>query len=99
MQIKGLSEVARDLRALADSLELVEVVEEEGKEEGNIKEIELIKEGVTGKEEVRAQLAKKSQAGFIDEIRSIINRYGCNKLSEVDPKYYADILKASEGLN
>ena len=95
MQIKGLSEVARDLRVLADSLELVEVVEEEG----NMKEIELIKEGVTGKEEVRAQLAKKSQAGFIDEIRSIINRYGCNKLSEVDPKYYAEILKATEGLN
>ncbi len=98
MQIKGLSEVVRDLRALADSLELVEIVDE-GKEEGNMKEIELTKEDVTGKEEVRAQLAKKSQAGFIDEIRSIINRYGCNKLSEVDPKYYADILKATEGLN
>lgn len=98
MQIKGLSEVVRDLRALADSLELVEIVDE-GKEEGNMKEIELTKEDVTGKEEVRAQLAKKSQAGFIDEIRSIINGYGCNKLSEVDPKYYADILKATEGLN
>lgn len=47
-------------------------------------------------EEVRAVLAKKSQEGFTDEIRAIIKDYNCNKLSEVNPKYYLDILQAAE---
>lgn len=128
MKIKGLNEVVSNLRALADSLESVEVVKEkvsekeksvgkenradkgdivekekrvdkqdkvdkidkagEGAKESKVKEISL--------EEVRAVLAKKSQAGFTDEIRTMIKVYGCNKLSEIDSKYYADILKAAE---
>lgn len=140
MKIKGLNEVVSNLRALADSLESVEVVKEkvsakeksvgkedradkggkvekedrsdkggkvekekrvnkqdkvdkidkadQGTKESKVKEISL--------EEVRAVLAKKSQAGFTDEIRSMIKGYGCNKLSEIDSKYYADILEAAE---
>ena len=128
MKIKGLNEVVSNLRALADSLESVEVVKEkvsakeksvgkedradkggkvekekrvnkqdkvdkidkadQGTKESKVKEISL--------EEVRAVLAKKSQAGFTYEIRSMIKGYGCNKLSEIDSKYYADILKAAE---
>lgn len=128
MKIKGLNEVVSNLRALADSLESVEVVKEKvsekeksvGKEnradKGDIVEKEkrvdkqdkvdkIDKAGEWAKEskvkeisleEVRAVLAKKSQAGFTDEIRSMIKDYGCNKLSEIDSKYYADILKAAE---
>lgn len=140
MKIKGLNEVVSNLRALADSLESVEVVKEkvsakeksagkedrahkEGKvekEDGADKEGKVEKEKRVNKqdkvdkidkadqgtkeskvkeisiEEVRAVLAKKSQAGFTDEIRSMIKGYGCNKLSEIDSKYYADILEAAE---
>lgn len=128
MKIKGLNEVVSNLRALADSLESVEVVKEKvsekeksvGKEnradKGDIVEKEkrvdkqdkvdkIDKAGEWAKEskvkeisleEVRAVLAKKSQAGFTDEIRTMIKDYGCNKLSEIDSKYYADILKAAE---
>lgn len=140
MKIKGLNEVVSNLRALADSLESVEVVKEKvsakeksaGKEDRAHKEGKVEKEDRADKvgkveketrvnkqdkvdkidkadqgtkeskvkeislEEVRAVLAKKSQAGFTDEIRSIIKGYGCNKLSEIDSKYYADILEAAE---
>lgn len=140
MKIKGLNEVVSNLRALADSLESVEVVKEKVSEKeklvdkekrvdkGDIveKEDKSDKEGKVEKEkrvdkqdkvdkidkadegvkeskvkeisleEVRAVLAKKSQAGFTDEIRTMIKSYGCNKLSEIDSKYYADILKAAE---
>ncbi len=140
MKIKGLNEVVSNLRALADSLESVEVVKEKvsAKEKSVGKEDRAHKEGKVEKgdradkggkveketrvnkqdkvdkidkadqgakeskvkeislEEVRAVLAKKSQAGFTDEIRSMIKGYGCNKLSEIDSKYYADILEAAE---
>ena len=140
MKIKGLNEVVSNLRALADSLESVEVVKEKvsakeksaGKEDRAHKEGKVEKEDRADKvgkveketrvnkqdkvdkidkadqgtkeskvkeislEEVRAVLAKKSQAGFTDEIRSMIKGYGCNKLSEIDSKYYADILEAAE---
>ncbi|MDY3372837.1 MAG: hypothetical protein SOX50_06145 [Terrisporobacter othiniensis] len=140
MKIKGLNEVVSNLRALADSLESVEVVKENvsakeksvGKEDRAHKEGKVEKEDRSDKggrvekekkvdkqdkvdkidkadqgakesevkeislEEVRAVLAKKSQAGFTDEIRSMIKGYGCNKLSKIDSKYYDDILKAAE---
>ena len=128
MKIKGLNEVVSNLRALADSLESVEVVKEKvsakeksaGKEDRADKGGKVEKEKRVNKqdkvdkidkadqgtkeskvkkislEEVRAVLAKKSQAGFTDEIRSMIKGYGCNKLSEIDSKYYADILEAAE---
>lgn len=140
MKIKGLNEVVSNLRALADSLESVEVVKEKvsAKEKSVGKEDRVHKEGKVEKEdradkggkveketrvnkqdkvdkidkadqgakeskvkeisleEVRAVLAKKSQVGFTDEIRSMIKGYGCNKLSEIDSKYYADILEAAE---
>lgn len=49
-------------------------------------------------EDVRAVLAEKSQAGMTAKVREIIQKYGVAKLSEVDPKHYADILKDAEGL-
>ena len=49
-------------------------------------------------EEVRAKLAEKSQAGLTAQVREIIQKYGGSKLSEVDPKHYADMLKDAEVL-
>ena len=49
-------------------------------------------------EEVRAKLAEKSQVGLTAQVREIIQKYGGSKLSEVDPKHYADMLKDAEVL-
>lgn len=49
-------------------------------------------------EDVRAVLADKSRLGFTKEIKQIITKLGATKLSEVDKKDYAILLKKAEGL-
>lgn len=49
-------------------------------------------------EAVRAVLADKSRAGFTTQIRSLLQKYGATKLSEIAPSHYADLLKEAEGL-
>lgn len=102
-KIKLLLDVVSDMRSLADSLqafadamagnEPVETIEPAA----TAKECALKEKEIT-LEEVRAKLAEKSQAGLTAQVREIIKKYGGSKLSEVDPKHYADILKDAEGL-
>lgn len=47
-------------------------------------------------EEVRAQLADVSRAGFTDEVRELIEKYGASKLSEIEPSKYADLMKDAQ---
>ena len=49
-------------------------------------------------EDVRGVLAKKSQSGLTSEVREIIVKYGGNKLSEIDPCHYEEIIKDAEAL-
>lgn len=49
-------------------------------------------------EDVRAVLAKKSQEGKTALVRELIAQYGVTKLSEVDEKYYAELMKKAEEL-
>lgn len=49
-------------------------------------------------EQVRAVLADKSRAGFTAQIRSLLQKHGAAKLSEIDPSHYADLLREAEGL-
>ena len=50
-------------------------------------------------EQVRAVLADKSRAGFTAQIRSLLQKYGADKLSGVDPANYKALLADVEGLN
>lgn len=50
------------------------------------------------KEQVRAVLAEKSRAGFTQEIKKLLKKYGANKLSEVDPTNYEALLQEAEVL-
>ena len=51
-------------------------------------------------EEVRAILAEKRKAGLTAKVKELIAKYGADKLSDVDPKYYADLAqKAGELAN
>ncbi|NFL76213.1 rRNA biogenesis protein rrp5 [Clostridium sporogenes] len=97
-KIKLLLDVVSDMRSLADSIQAVaevmagnEPVETE-EPTTTVKEPEPKKKEIA-LEEVRAKLAEKSQAGLTAEVREIINKYGGSKLSEIDPKHYADMLK------
>lgn len=47
-------------------------------------------------EDVRAVLAEKSRAGHTAAIRTLLHKYGANKLSDVDPKNYEALIRDAE---
>lgn len=49
-------------------------------------------------EQVRAVLADKSRQGHTAEIRSLLQKYGAAKLSQIDPAHYKALLADAEVL-
>ena len=88
-KIKLMHSLINDMRTLTNTLE--KIVQLENCKEDNNKE-----EKILTLEEVRAVLAQKSKEGFTDKVRDLINYYGCHKLSEIDSKYYEEILQKVE---
>lgn len=50
-------------------------------------------------EAVRAVLADKSRAGFTAQIRSLLQKYGADRLSAVEPTNYKALLADAEELH
>ena len=88
-KIKLMNSLINDMRTLTNTLE--KIVQLENCKEDNNKE-----EKILTLEEVRATLAQKSKEGFTDKVKDLINYYACCKLSEIDSKYYAEILERVE---
>ena len=108
-RIKLLLDVIKDIRSLADSLQAVATALGQSDQEEDTapaptpaappapapndppsKAITL--------EEVRAVLAERSHDGYTDQVRGLLQKYGAEKLSGVDPKHYAALLKDAEVL-
>ena len=106
-RIKLLLDVIEDIRSLADSLQAVATALGQSDPEDAAavapaappapapadpppKAITL--------EEVRAVLAEKSHDGYTDQVRGLLQKYGAEKLSGVDPKHYAALMKDAEVL-
>ena len=106
-RIKLLLDVIEDIRSLADSLQAMATALDQSDPEDAAapapapetppapadpppKAITL--------EEVRAVLAEKSHDGYTDQVRGLLQKYGAEKLSGVDPKHYAALLKDAEVL-
>ena len=49
-------------------------------------------------EEVRGALAEISRKGYTAEIRSLLQKYGTDKLSELDPVHFRALLAEAEEL-
>ena len=49
-------------------------------------------------EKVRGILAEKSRDGYTAEVRAIIQSFGAERLSEIDPANYEAVLKKAEVL-
>ena len=49
-------------------------------------------------EQVRAVLAEKSQAGLGAQVRSLLEKHGAAKLSQIEPTNYSALLKDAEEL-
>ena len=58
-----------------------------------------VKEPPLTLEAVRAVLANKPRAGHTTQIRSLLQKYGADKLSGVDPANYKALLADAEELN
>ncbi len=96
-KIKLLLDVVTDIRSLADSLEALANAVMDG-DNSSAETHEAAAPEVT-LEQVRAVLSAKSYSGFTDQVRALINKYGATKLSGVDPKHYADLLRDAEELS
>ena len=95
---KLMLQVAENLRALADSIQTVCSALTEGLSEESkaVPVPEKKEEPAVPLEKVRGVLASKSQAGFSAEVRAIVAKYGASRLSDINPKDYAAVLKDAE---
>lgn len=87
-KMKLMQNLIDDMKALTNTLE--KITQLENSKDNNKEEKFLTLE------EVRAILARKSKEGFTDKVKDLINYYGCHKLSEIDSKYYEEILEKIE---
>jgi hypothetical protein len=49
-------------------------------------------------EQVRAVLADKARAGYTAQVRELLQKHGAEKLSDIEPAKYPELLKDAEGL-
>ena len=108
-RMKLLLDVIEDIRSLADSLQAVATALGQSDPEGATAPVPAPEappapaptdpppKAIT-LEEVRAVLAEKSHDGYTDQVRGLLQKYGAEKLSGVDPKHYAALLKNAEVL-
>ena len=91
---KLVKAIAKDLRKLADHIEMLGTTEEVETNEASKDE----KEPTIPFEKVRKLLAEKSQAGYTDEVKELINKYGATKLSGISPEHYEEVVREAEVL-
>lgn len=106
-RIKLLLDVIGDIRSLADSLQAVAAALGQSDSEFAAAPVPASAtppapaapppKAIT-LEEVRAVLAERSHDGYTDQVRGLLQKYGAEKLSGVDPKHYAALLKDVEVL-
>lgn len=102
-QMKKMKSVIDDLHACSDYLnglatELAQMYGTETPHEEPVKE-EALKKRELKLEDVRAVLADISRIGHTAEVRALIEKYGADRLSKVDPKNYEALLHDAEVLH
>lgn len=100
-----LLKVAEDLRSLADSVQAVCTLVTDSLSGNKTEALTAPETEQKAKaepeiplEKVRGVLAEKSRGGHTAEVRAIIQKYGADRLSDIDPKDYAAVLKEAEVL-
>ena len=100
-----LFDIVLNLRALADNFQvLADIVAGSDSNEAAQPETpasEKVPETKTkpvSLEQVRAVLADKSQQGLTAEVRTLLEKYGAPKLSQIDPAHFSALLADAETL-
>ena len=86
------AEFVATLRRLVDVLEEI-VQSSQGEKQPKVSESE---EAAPTLEEVRSVLARLSVEGHSAAVKSLISKFGVDKLSELAPEHYATLLKEAE---
>lgn len=92
-----LAKVISDVETLTGSIKELQLAMGDGQRESET-QAETEKLPAITLEQVRGILADKSRAGFTTEVRSIIESFGANRLSEIDAKDYEAVLAKAEVL-
>ncbi len=82
-------DIAVKIRKCAN--ELLSIADEFEKESVEVKPVTL--------EEVRKILAELSRDGLTAQVRDLLTKNGANKLSEIDPSKYQELLSDARKLN
>ena len=102
-QSKLLLNAVEDIRSLADSLQALAnaIARDEVADESPATSVEqAAKPSVTVTlEQVRAVLAEKSHDGLTEQVRSLLQKYGAQKLSAIASDRYPDLLRDAKELN
>lgn len=93
---KSAQEFAESMKALCDAVEAESGTPSEVVKETTESEPSEPEQPSVSREEVRAVLAKKSRAKHTQEVRDLIKEFGADCLSDVDPKYYAELMRRAE---
>lgn len=106
MEMNKVEPILLTIRSLAEQLiKLIDVFTDSAK---IIKEATDEKKVIETKKEpkkevtlidVRTALAKLSKEGYINDVKALLNKYGAEKLSAVNPNDYEAILKDAKVLN
>lgn len=96
--MENITMIIEDLRKCATTInETVTMLMEQYKKEETAKVVNAPHEDPPPSlEAVRAVLADKSRAGFTTQIRALLQKYGSDKLSGIDPVNYKALLAAVE---
>ncbi len=98
-KVKMLLAVVSDMRSLANSIQAVcDAMESDEQPDAEEVKEEAKKAPEITLEKVRGILADKSRAGHTDKVRAIIEKYGAERLSDINQKDYAAIIKEAEVL-
>ena len=97
-KVKLLLALVDDLKALADSVQGVADAIGSNEPDEDIKPEQVQEKKEITLEEVRGVLAEKSHAGFTAGIRDLLNKYGADKLSQIESSNYKALLLDAEGL-
>lgn len=105
--LDAITEVIKNIGTLTESLQTVSNLLNEMKNAENSKKSTVPISESRAKaenpktyslEDVRGVLAKKSQSGLTSQVKELIAKFGGNKLSDIDPCHYEEIIKEAEVL-
>lgn len=97
MEQKTKAEVAQLLLKTADSVRAL-CASLADSPQAEAKEAPAKKKQTIPLEKVRGILAEKSRDGYTAQVRAIIQSFGAERLSEIDPANYEAVLKKAEVL-